>query len=221
LSLPIGWLAERWTAQGLLDRQDLGVALIAHVVEALVVVGARGEDVAVAAMGGPFGAVEQQNGVRLELRIDPGVVRDVAVDVVVVVGDGDEVEPDLLGEADDLPSPDCWWIPCCGGSAGEGRPSTKSPSCRLATGGIFGAGAWGGEGGGGRQHQDGQKRAYAHVSCFLRREGLASSGRLASRRSGDSWERRPGGDARAARSFRTPGAGRQKRARTPTRKVRP
>ncbi len=89
-------------AEVLLHRQDPGVALVADVIEALVVVGLGRDDVAVATMGGPFGAVQQDDLVGLELGIGPGVMGYVAVDMVVVVGDVDEVDPIGLGEADDL-----------------------------------------------------------------------------------------------------------------------
>jgi hypothetical protein len=50
----------------------------------------------------PLGAIEHQQLIRLEFRIGPGVVGDIAIDMVVVVGDGEIVHADGLAERDDL-----------------------------------------------------------------------------------------------------------------------
>ncbi|MCY1169547.1 hypothetical protein D9M73_95920 [compost metagenome] len=97
-----GMVARKVDAERFLDREDLRVARIAHVVQALMVVRLGREDVAMAALGRPFCGVEQDYRLGFEFGVAPGVVRYVTGDVIVVIGDREIVEPRILGEFYDL-----------------------------------------------------------------------------------------------------------------------
>ena len=89
--LAAGMVGREMDSQLSFDRADHNVALVADIVQPLVVIGSCREDVPMAAGRRPFRSVEQQQGVGPELRISPGVSRNVAIDVVVVVRDADIV----------------------------------------------------------------------------------------------------------------------------------
>jgi hypothetical protein len=83
-------------------RSDHHVALIPHVVEPLMIIGSGRDLRPVPASRRPFRAIQKQDGVRFELRIGPGVMRDIAAYVVVVIGNAEIVHADGLRKRDDL-----------------------------------------------------------------------------------------------------------------------
>jgi hypothetical protein len=55
-----------------------------------------------AAGGCPFAAIKQEDGIGLEFRIGPGIVGDVALNMVVMVGNTYIIDTRRLAEGDDL-----------------------------------------------------------------------------------------------------------------------
>src|ERR1700691_5874440 len=78
------------------------VTLIAYIIKPLVIVGPSREDVAVSARRCPFRTVEKQDGVRLEFRVGPGVMCDVTLNMVVMVGNTEIVHSHGFSKGDDL-----------------------------------------------------------------------------------------------------------------------
>src|SRR5580658_623800 len=86
----------------LLHSSNHDIALIAHIVEPLMIIRPGREDIAVTACGSPLRAIQEQHGVRLELRVGPGVMCDISEDMVVMIGNAEIVHSYRFSKGDDL-----------------------------------------------------------------------------------------------------------------------